>query len=192
MKKFSVLVGLLGVFCAPVLHAAVVFDGQVQITQASFSSGNGGEFNVTASGGLAWMGSFPTFCLETAEYFVPGGTYDAIVNNAAAYGGVGPAGDPICIGTAWLYSQFRAGTLSGYDASGAARLADAGVLRQTIWYLEGEQSVLSDHRFYDLIPSDPSFTVSRLRNLKNRQRWGVFGGVDFPEAKCSAKFCTTP
>ena len=50
-------------------------------------------------------------------------------------------GDPISIGTAWLYSQFAAGTLSGYNyAYGAGRQSStsAGALQQAIWWLEGE------------------------------------------------------
>src|SRR5208283_3440748 len=50
--------------------------------------------------------------------------------------------DNISIGTAWLYSQFQAGTLTLDDGMGsyfdANRLANAGELQQAIWYLEDE------------------------------------------------------
>jgi hypothetical protein len=47
------------------------------------------------------------------------------------------------MGTAWLYSQFAAGILSGYDYTyGSGRTATAGDLQQTIWYLQGEETSL--------------------------------------------------
>jgi hypothetical protein len=39
------------------------------------------------------------------------------------------------MGTAWLYSQFRAGTLAGYSSG---LTATAGQLQNAIWWLEGE------------------------------------------------------
>jgi hypothetical protein len=43
------------------------------------------------------------------------------------------------LGVAYLYSQFAAGTLSGYDYTyGGGRVASAGTLQQAIWYLLGE------------------------------------------------------
>lgn len=48
----------------------------------------------------------------------------------------------ISIGTAWLYSQFRAGTLTLDIGSGsyfdANRLANTGKVQNAIWFLEGE------------------------------------------------------
>ena len=63
-------------------------------------------------------------------------------------GGMFPAGSPITIGTAWLYSQFAAGTLIGsgplpYDYTyGSGRTTTAGDLQQAIWYLQGEETSL--------------------------------------------------
>ena len=105
------------------------------VYQGAYSSGIGGEFNIVS----ATLGNFPTFCIEFNEHFTPGNTYDYAVSSNAIWGGVGPAGDPLSVGTAWLYSQFRAGTLLGYDYSGnPGRIASAGALQNTIWWLEGE------------------------------------------------------
>jgi hypothetical protein len=49
--------------------------------------------------------------------------------------------DNISIGTAWLYSQFRAGTLANYFTG--TRQANAGALQDAIWYLEGETTTLA-------------------------------------------------
>jgi len=50
-----------------------------------------------------------------------------------------PSGDPISIGTAWLYHEFQNQTLDDYawDPAGG-RSASAGALQATIWWLEGE------------------------------------------------------
>jgi hypothetical protein len=48
--------------------------------------------------------------------------------------------DPISYKTAYLYTQFSAGTLSNYDYSNATlREADANALQNAFWYLENEQ-----------------------------------------------------
>ena len=48
--------------------------------------------------------------------------------------------DPISFATAWLYDQFRGGTLAGYAYVGstAVRDASANALQNAIWFLEGE------------------------------------------------------
>jgi hypothetical protein len=92
-------------------------------------------------------GGFQTFCVEYNEHFYPGTTYWASISDRATYGSQYPTGDPISIGTAWLYSQFAAGTLGqstpspsdNYNyTSGSGRVASAGLLQQAIWFLEGE------------------------------------------------------
>jgi hypothetical protein len=70
------------------------------------------------------------------------------VNNAAVLGGglmpgeeAPPAGgDYISPETAYLYSEFRAGTLDGYFFSGDERIGSALSLQTAIWYLEGEMA----------------------------------------------------
>jgi len=85
--------------------------------------------------------SFQNFCLEINEYvYYPfPATYDFTISNKAIAGGVGPSGDPISKGTAWLYAQFVKGTLTGYDYTGSGRATDAGALQDTIWWLEDEK-----------------------------------------------------
>lgn len=80
-----------------------------------------------------------TFCLEGHENFT---TYcDAVLNpeEAAVLGGVGPNGDPISVGTAYLYYMFATGKLKGYDydPNGEREYSAYGV-QNAIWYLEGE------------------------------------------------------
>jgi hypothetical protein len=92
--------------------------------------------------GLAGKLYFQTFCIEDTEYFSPGSSYDASTSDRALYGHAGTSpGVPVTMGTAWLYSQFASGKLSGYNYSyggGRQNLANAGSLQQAIWYFQGE------------------------------------------------------
>jgi hypothetical protein len=82
---------------------------------------------------------FQTFCIEANEEFTPGNTYSVGLSDRAMYGSQKPGGDPLSIGTAYLYSQFASGKLSGYDYTyGAGRSTTAGELQQAIWWLEDE------------------------------------------------------
>jgi len=125
--------------------------------QTGYSYSNGGEFTAKPSD-WTWdplqyysastkdIGnydpSFQTFCIETSEYFHPGNTYDVTFSDRAFLGSVGSAGDPLSQGTAWLYQQFAAGTLSVYDYTPAGRSDSAGKLQKAIWYLEQESGGL--------------------------------------------------
>jgi hypothetical protein len=117
-----------------------------------YYSGVGGELNITPSTDLNWLlnnynakaiagNGFESFCLEYNEYISLGATYYAAINDRALNGGVSGSvpsgGDPISVGTAWLYNQFRLGVLAGYNYTGD-RSASAGALQNTIWWLEGE------------------------------------------------------
>ena len=110
-----------------------------------------GEFMLTPNAELAALiGSgdpFQSFCLEASASIVVGETYNVVVNDEAINGGdrwPGEApgdggGDMISPETAYLYTEFRAGTLAGYDFEpGAGRAISAQNLQTAIWHLEGE------------------------------------------------------
>jgi hypothetical protein len=151
------LVGLAGMMTAPNLFAQPYFgsDGTLNFAASTFQNSVGGEFNAvtTPFGSSANLGSFPTFCIEDGEFIgqPPSGPYTYTINSGAVAGGPGAdATDPntglpmdnISIGTAWLFSQFSAGTLTLDNGTGsyfdADRLANAGELQQAIWFLEDE------------------------------------------------------
>ena len=155
MKKLFILACLVGVLAVPAVQAQM----QIVLWQDlnNYSYGDAGEFNALPNAALLSINptlagytsstanlatgpvNFQTFCLETSEYFTPGDTYNVIVNNETIPDDQFPSGNPITMGTAWLYSQFAAGTLGGYDyAEGSGRIATAGNLQQAIWYLQGE------------------------------------------------------
>ncbi len=149
MKRFScwVLFGLL--VAAPALGVPSVTVTQTPGTHPDYVYS--GEFTLTPNAELqaltAERGSFQSFCLEVDEDVTLGNTYRAVVNNEMLEGGYlrpgedsGPGGgDLLSPETAYLYTQFRAGTLDGYNYTpGTGRQASAGALQAAIWYLEGE------------------------------------------------------
>jgi len=136
---FTVLIGL-------ILSAPVIYGDNINVNDTiTFSrgpgNGPGGVFNIYDS---TTNYSFPSFCVETNEYInynsqafkVGGITGMAIANGGDTAKGYIPAlgGDPLDIRTAYLYYNFRMGTLSGWDGSNA--MGDA--LQNTIWFIEQE------------------------------------------------------
>jgi len=159
MKRALIVVGLV------LLLASAALADQVQVGYPGsfygpYQTGVGGEFTLTPLNPTGWLdlsnyasaarvgGGFQTFCLEGSEFI--GGyssTYNASMNRNAVWGGIGPSGDPLSVGTGWLYSQFATSDWeSGYGlsynyTSVSGRRADADLFQKAIWWLEGEESV---------------------------------------------------
>jgi hypothetical protein len=143
-KRVSLLVvALIGlIISAPGVYADNINVGDTITFSHGPGSGPGGVFNLYDN---TTNYQFPSFCIETNEYinytyqgFTVGGISDkAIINGGDVSKGYIPppiGGDPLDIRTAYLYYNFRMGTLSGWDGSNA--MADA--LQNTIWYIEQE------------------------------------------------------
>jgi hypothetical protein len=123
------------------LNAVVNWNAYSTTTSGTTSDAvDGGSWGYNSGLAVAGQKYFQTFCIEYTEEFIPGGTYAVSMSGNALYGHLGPPnGVPVTMGTAWLYSQFAAGTLSGYNYTyGSGRTASAGSLQQAIWYLQGE------------------------------------------------------
>lgn len=114
-----------------------------------YYSGDGGEFQLTPNQELQNLslevGPYPSFCMEQSELVTIGGVYDVAIATEALLGGgnngpTGPqGGDALDPMTAYLYQEFRSGTLGGYDYDPlGGRGASAGALQDVIWYLEDE------------------------------------------------------
>lgn len=134
--------------------------GLVTVYDNPFRGGRGGEFtfvgtpyvanyNVKATvdlNGAAAPGvGFQTFCMELSEGLVlnsTGTTYAYVESDRARDGSVGPVGDPLSKGAAWLYEQFADGVLPSYNYLGtpAQRRASANLLQAAFWMLEGEMA----------------------------------------------------
>lgn len=164
MKKTLAFIGMavavIGLAVAPSANALTLTIDRV----AGHYYGDGGEFNIAGTGYQVYYNSlataynrygqigFESFCVEESEPVNIPAVYDYAINPAGAVGG-GVAGgnpDPVSAGTAWLYSQFAAGTLSGYNYTvGAGRVVSARDLQECIWFLENEiLTVSGGNTFY--------------------------------------------
>jgi hypothetical protein len=121
------------------LNSAVNWAAYSAQTQGTIGNSDTGSWGY--SSGLYGQKYFQTFCTETSEEFSPGSQYaiSSIGNNALYNSSPTQTPVPITMGVAYLYSQFAAGTLTGYDYTyGSGRAVSAGILQQAIWYLLGE------------------------------------------------------
>lgn len=138
-------------------------------TLTMYMTNNPGGFWADPDGGLeAVLGNYAseakanagtrfwTICLETDEYFWSGKKYNASITGTIANGGGSNtnSGDPISIGTAFLYKQFATGNLDNlmtsyggfsYNATGGTRL------QNTIWALENEAGKVADAQLVNLL-----------------------------------------
>ena len=84
--------------------------------------------------GLVPNGSFQSFCVEKGAFVSDWTTYDVTVNDQVMGGGV-----PLTSEVAFLYTEFRHGTLTGYDYTpGTGRESSARSLQAAMWSLQGE------------------------------------------------------
>ena len=114
-------------------------------TIAGYSSGGGGEFNVSPITGTGYApsvlvgGGFETFCLSRNVGIIVPGTYNATVNASGVYDFDYSTTKTMAVGTAYLYSQFAGGGLAGYNYTpGAGRQSSADILQLAIWTMEGQ------------------------------------------------------
>lgn len=122
----------------------------VTVSQIPGYHANDGEFNVTPIIGAGYDSSvvvgngFETFCVSrTASLSILPGQYFGSVDINGIHQ---PENVVITKGMAWLYSQFAAGTLGGYnyiDTAGSGRTDSAYQLQLAIWILEGQYPITS-------------------------------------------------
>jgi hypothetical protein len=109
----------------------------------------GGEFTIVVDDTT----SFISFCLQQTEYinFVNDFNVDSIsmyaVSDPASRGGDAEGKDYLSEKTAYLYTQFREGTLLGYDYGGANRWVSANYLQHAIWMFEQEIAMNDSNPF---------------------------------------------
>ena len=131
------------------------------------SSYGGGAFIATVNNGPLGGSVFYTFCLEYSEHFSPGPTYNYVINSKAVNGGVGPEGDPISLGAAYLYSQYLD------DPNHANWTAQQQRnLQEAIWFLEDENGGQNN----SLIAAAQAALGVDLGNLKANAN-GAYGVV---------------
>ena len=120
---------------------------------------NPGDANGTRMNpGFSGLVGFQTFCIEYNEFIELNGIYEADISDGSIYGGVAggvdpdgagplPKTDKISMGTAYLYTLFATGNLTGYNyTNGSGRESSAVSLQKAIWYLEDEISLTLSER----------------------------------------------
>lgn len=130
----------------------------------------GGEFTIVVDATT----SFITFCLQRTEYinftnaFHVDGISTFAISDPVANGGDAVYGrDYLSDQTAYLYTQFRAGTLNGYNYSGPNHAQSADQLQNAFWMFEQELPTISSNQFVMLANSAISLgTWSGLGNVR--------------------------
>jgi uncharacterized protein (TIGR03382 family) len=131
--------GLLAGACIVGCAGSAIAGGVVN-TGGTAGALGGGEFSFTVVSGFTGEGigdpgtAFHTFCLELNEHIYLNTNYNATISDAAVLGGNGGPSDPIDPLTAYLYEQFRDGTLAGYSGDSDSQNG----LQAAIWYIEDE------------------------------------------------------
>jgi hypothetical protein len=114
---------------------------------------------------------FQTFCIERNEHVNDNTVYAFSIDAGAIRGGLG-GGNPDVVGhqTAWLYTNFRNGTLGGYNLWGtniteAQRESSAKALQHVIWYFENELGGSNQNQTVFSIPNLSNLFVSNPNGL---------------------------
>lgn len=144
----------------------------------SFGASPGGEFKATVLSGIDTGVTFMTFCVEKNETFSYGHTlWVKAVNTKAVNGGVGGGNpDPLDSRTAYLYTKFRAGTLSNYDyGNNAAHVDDGTALQAAIWKIE--QEITSFSGYSAAVAAQANAWITEAQNAITGGTWAGIGGV---------------
>lgn len=150
-------------------HAGPVVAGDTVVLSDSFGTTGGGEFILRATDDP--LSAFLTFCLQRTEFISFGEQY--VVNAISTFTDDEPQ-DELDSRTAWLYTQFRAGTLAGYIYGNGLRdvighTVSANLLQLAIWGFEGELALDLSNPFVQLAnaftPVDFGLGNVRVLNL---------------------------
>jgi hypothetical protein len=130
LKQLCALVGAASLLAATSSFATISYNGTYTGT-LTLNLAYGDAINVNSSG----LGTFTSFCLNNQVYANSGQTYNYVSSDTVVPGNAGgPTPNYVTLGTAWLYSQFSAGSLAGYTYGNASSAND---LQAAIWYLQG-------------------------------------------------------
>ena len=164
MRKFGTLAALLLVIVIPASAQADIVTAGDYVKFGDRPGSPGGEFLLTVydtPGGPA-IDQFITFCVQMTEYMNFTDTFRVGAVSEATDDL--PYGDPLDERTAYLYTQFRNGTLTGYTLGSAT---SANLLQKAIWYLEGE----------NVGDQSGNMFVQAANNAVNSGAWSGLGNV---------------
>lgn len=162
---------------------------------AGFGVGSvrGGVFQITIlsvdglsadkrGGDIRVGGTFLSFCIEVTETVNPPSNYVFDVSTASVSGGASPYNpQPLVSQTAFLYSQFRAGTLASVVGSfNASANADINALQDAIWYFQnqlGQTDVLDNGTVYGNLSTKARNLVDAANSALVTNAWTGIGNV---------------
>jgi hypothetical protein len=163
MRNALIALVLLG--CVAGAQAGYIYDVKITDPYGGFS---GGPFDVENFGiDLPGADNFVTFCAEKAETFHPGQRYWAQINTQTEL-----TGKVLRNGAAWLYSEFRHGTLVGannnvFDLNDGQDQED---LQNALWKIMGFNVNVDNNDFYDA-------AIARDYNGEDWDETGEIGNV---------------
>ena len=161
MKKYLLLL-----VAAVALAVTSAQANLVTITWGYNHSPDAGEFVMMPQDGTA----FDTFCVERNQYINVGGTYSYVIANGSDGGVNSPNLTPVSLGTAWLYSQFRDGTLAGFTGT-TAQQTD---LQNAIWFFQGELSSLNSNPYVTLADQNVGNPLANGNGAYGVDVWNLY------------------
>jgi hypothetical protein len=161
LAVFMTVVASLMIFYA-VSYADNIKVNDIFYYQDGVGSTNGGEFNVDVNpiAGKFVATDFVTFCVQTSEYLDFTSAF-RVANISLV--SVVAGGSALAHETAWLYAQYRAGSLDDWGTIYAYNdETSANALQRAIWQFQG-QSGGAENYLYDLaklhaISTDPGYS----------------------------------
>ncbi|HEU4878214.1 MAG TPA: hypothetical protein VFT21_02125 [Gemmatimonadaceae bacterium] len=137
-RNFGVLVFSLSLLLIPAGARADVVQAGDYVRFSDRPGSPGGEFLLTAydTPGGPKIDQFITFCVQKSEYMDFNNVF--AVKSLSTQTDDLPSGDLLDQRTAYLYSQFRSRTLSGYNygLNGFGNATSANLLQNAIWWFE--------------------------------------------------------
>ena len=134
MKSILTLCSIALLSFSPSISSASLQVGSQVTMNTNLPGTNGGRFGVTDGGSPAgkFVAPFETFCVEIGQN-IGNGTYKVV--GIATTNSLNPALYKLTNYAAWLYTEFREGTLNGfnYALSGGTTTQDANALQYLIW-----------------------------------------------------------
>jgi hypothetical protein len=169
MRNLGALVFLLSLLLIPAGARADTIAAGDYVRFTDRPGSPGGEFllSVYDTPGGAKVDQFITFCVQMTEFMDFNSVFE--VGSVSDHTDDLPSGDQLDQRTAYLYTQFRNGSLSGYNygTNGSGNATSANLLQSAIWYFENEN--VSDQS------SNPY--VIAANNAVNHGEWSGLGNV---------------
>ena len=177
MKKYIVAILAVLTLCV----ASAFATPTLVLTWEPNHSPEAGEFLATPNTGTA----FDTFCVEQTQYINLGSTYYYTVSDSSDGGRYGP--QQVTLGTAWLYNQFRHGTLPGFTGT-ATQQND---LQNAFWSLQHEIAYDPSNPWISLAQTDLGANVNLEANSNGAYGVDIWNLFDSNGNECQSQLGLT-